>query len=77
MDEQCLRFAKILEELKGSRGEVQTSSENCGFPEKIWCVKEIVHERARLTAVWFSVCEALLSPREVVACSPDSGTLRT
>ena len=51
---------KILEELWGSRGEVQKSSGNYWFLEEGCCVKSIVLERARLTAVTQCsvVCEA-------------------
>ena len=54
------RLAKILEKVWRSRGEVQTSSENCGLSEEGCCVEDIVHGRARLTAVvqCSGVCEA-------------------
>ena len=46
-DEGC----KIIEELWVFRGRVPKSSVNYGFSEEGCCVKNIVHERARLSAV--------------------------
>ena len=51
---------KILEKLLVFRGRVPKSSVNYGFSEEGCCVKDIVHERPRLSAVvqCSGVCEA-------------------
>ena len=67
-----MKGAKIIEELWDFRGRVPKSSVNYGFSEEGCCVKNIVHERARLSAVavlGLSV-RPPLSPREVVARVP-------
>ena len=60
MDEQWRPLGKILEELFVFRGRVPKSSVNYGFSEEACCVKDIVHERPRLSAVvqCSGVCEA-------------------
>ena len=68
MDEQRGgRFANILKELWGSRGEVHKSSENYGFFRGR--LLRYGH-RAREGAAYGVSVRPLLSPREVVASGP-------
>ena len=76
--------AKFFEELWVFRGRVPKSSVNYGFSEEGCCVKDIVHERARLLAVvqcsgglrfWSKCDHAAQVPavlRRVRGCASDS-----